>query len=91
VTRTGSKRVRYALGGVALGASLLLASPAVTHAAPDNWGQEVKECNQTDCYPGGTSRGEYVRGQARDDSGRGYGQEIHDLADPGKADPKPFK
>jgi hypothetical protein len=85
-----SKSVRYALGGVALGASLLL-TPAVSHAAQNNWGQEVKNCNQTDCYPDGTSRGEYVRGQAKDDSGRGYGQEIHDLANPGKADPKPFK
>jgi hypothetical protein len=93
VTRTigTSTGIRYALGAAALGASLLLASPAATHAAQDNWGQEVKACNQTDCYPGGTSRGGYVRGQAKDDDadqpGRGYGEEIHALANPGNADP----
>jgi hypothetical protein len=92
-----SKSVRYALGGVALGASLLL-TPAVSHAAQDNWGQEVKDCNQTDCYPGGTSRGKYVRDQAKDDSGepgRGYAEEIHAYAEkgtgPGNSDPKPFE
>jgi hypothetical protein len=90
VTRTMSKRVRYALGGVALGASLLL-TPAVSYAAQDNWGQEVKACvKNPDCYNGGT-RGEYVRDEARDESGRGYADEIHGLANPGKADPKPFE
>ncbi len=55
----------------------------------NNWGQEVKGCNSGGCYQGGEKRGEYVRDQARDDEGPGYGREIHDLANPGKSDPKP--
>jgi len=54
----------------------------------NNWGQEVKGCNSGGCYPGGETRGQYVRGQARDDEGPGYGREIHDLANPGKSDPQ---
>jgi hypothetical protein len=74
----------------ALGMGLAGAAPAV--AAPgDNWGQEVKACNQTDCYPGGTNRGTYVRGQAHDGESPGYAWEIHNLADPGKSDPKKFQ
>jgi hypothetical protein len=57
---------------------------------PDNWGQEVKKCNQTDCYPGGTNRGAYVSGQAKDEQGPGYAAEIHKDADPGKSNPKKF-
>ena len=57
-------------------------------AQQDNWGQEVKSCNQSDCYPNGSSRGEYVREQARDAQGPGYAQEIHSLANQGKSDPK---
>ena len=67
-----------------LGIGLVGAAPAGA-AAQDNWGQEVKECNQTGCYPGGTSRGAYVRDQARDSQGPGYGWEIHNLAHPGKS------
>jgi hypothetical protein len=88
-----SKSVRYALGGVALGASLLLASPAVTHAeqGENQWGQQVKNANLNGGYGEGNSRGDYVREQARDDDGdnpgRGYGEEIHVLANPGDSDP----
>jgi hypothetical protein len=58
-----------------------LAAPASAGAAPRfTWGQEVKACNQTHCYPGGTSRGEYVSGQARDGEGPGYAWEIQTLA-----------
>lgn len=65
------------------------ASPALA-APPDSWGQEVKACNQTDCYPGGTNRGEYVRQQAHDSDSPGYGWEIHNLANPGNSNPKRF-
>jgi hypothetical protein len=61
------------------------------HAARDNWGQEVKACNQTACYPGGTNRGAYVSGQAGDSQGPGYAWEIQTLANPGNAQPKPFR
>jgi len=71
-------------------ACLVLGSPAVS-AQQNNWGQEVKACNETACYPGGTSRGDYVRAQAQDDDGPGYASEIHQLANPGKADPKGSK
>jgi hypothetical protein len=88
------KRLSSAAAMVAL---LAVLSPANAKAQPppppDNWGQEVKSCNQTNCYPGGTSRGGYVNGQAKDDDAPGYGKEIQDLANgtgPGKADPSPF-
>ncbi len=54
----------------------------------NQWGQEVKECNASDCYAGGTKRGAYVSRQARDEERPGYAQEIHDLANPGASDPK---
>src|SRR5262245_40947926 len=54
-------------------------APAVAQTKFKNWGQEVKNCNQTSCYPGGTKRGAYVREQARDAEGPGYGYEIHKL------------
>jgi hypothetical protein len=74
----------------AAGVGLAGATPAL--AAPgDNWGQEVKLCNQADCYPGGTNRGTYVRGQANDAESPGYGWEIHNLANPGNSDPKKFQ
>lgn len=69
----------------------LAAGTSVAQAQQGNWGQEVKACNQTACYPGGTSRGEYVRGQAKDSEGPGYASEIHRFADPGKSDPKAEK
>jgi hypothetical protein len=47
--------------------------------------------NQTDCYRGGANRGTYVRGQAHDADGLGYGWEIHTLATPGKSAPKKFQ
>ncbi|SDB82528.1 hypothetical protein GA0111570_10410 [Raineyella antarctica] len=90
-----TRSLRYALGTVAVGAAML-ASTAVAHAQPfaggypGTWGQEVKACNLSACYPGGTDRGDYVNSQARDDSGRGYAQEIQDLANPGRALPSPF-
>ena len=55
--------------------------------AKDNWGQEVKDCNASDCYSGGTSRGVYVQGQAQDTDTPGYAREIHDLANPGESNP----
>ena len=76
---------------VMIAAVLLPFSATAASGQQDNWGQEVKSCNQSDCYPGGTSRGEYVRGQARDAEGPGYGGEIHALANPGKSDPKAKK
>ena len=54
----------------------------------NNWGQGVKDCNQNNCYPGGSKRGEYVKGQAKDADGPGYGGEIHSLANPGNSDPQ---
>ncbi|MEE2035234.1 hypothetical protein [Rhodococcus chondri] len=83
-----TKQFRMLAGGALMGISLLLVAPTAA-AAPgqDNWGQEVKECNASNCYPGGTSRGDYVKGQARDGDGPGYGREIHDLANPGNSDP----
>lgn len=65
--------------------SVVAVAPA--SAAPRNWGQEVKDCNHSSCYPQGSSRGGYVRGQARDGQGPGYGWEIHDLAHPGHSNP----
>ncbi len=59
----------------------------VTPPVPNNWGQEVKSCNQTACYPGETSRGAYVSQQAKDNQGPGYGYEIHEFANPGNSDP----
>jgi hypothetical protein len=79
------------LGGAAVSFGLLLAAPTASADHRDehnNWGQEVAACNQTSCYGVGVSRGEYVREQARDDDGPGYAREIHDLANPGKSDPK---
>ena len=75
----------------ALMAAAMALSAGTASAAPNAnaaWGQAVKECNQTSCYPGGTSRGAYVQGQAQDESGFGYGQEIHTLANPGQSDPQ---
>lgn len=78
---------------IAVSVTLLLGmgSAALAEGKSDvpanNWGQEVKACNQTNCYPGGTSRGEYVRVQAQDNQEPGYGWEIHTLVDPGKSDP----
>jgi hypothetical protein len=69
-------------------AVMLLAGPTASALAQTqykNWGQEVKNCNQTSCYPGGTKRGAYVREQARDAEGPGYGYEIHRYAKPGKS------
>lgn len=78
------KRVKHVVTAVALGAALVGGSVG---AAPTNWGQAVKECNQTSCYPDGTSRGVYVSGQANDSQTPGYAWEIHNLANPGNSDP----
>ena len=74
------------LAGIAVvvGVSLVAAPASADYA---NWGQEVKDCNLSDCYPGGGSRGSYVSGQASDGEGPGYAYEIHTLANPGSADP----
>jgi len=77
---------------VAVGA--VFAVPATAGADPPSppgaaWGQEVKTCNLTACYPGGTSRGGYVSVQAGDAEGPGYGYEIQTLA-PIPADPVGF-
>ena len=72
-------------------ALILTTGVGASQAQQSNWGQQVKACNQTDCYPGGTSRGEYVRGQAKDSDRPGYASEIHSLANPGKSDPKADK
>jgi hypothetical protein len=66
--------------------TVALSSPAVA-AQPRNWGQEVKDCNSTSCYPLGTSRGGYVNVQANDGQGPGYAWEIHNLAHPGSSSP----
>ena len=78
-------RFRYLIGAAAVIGCSLSAAPA--NAAYANWGQEVKACNSSSCYPDGGSRGSYVRVQARDDQGPGYGWEIHNLAHPGSSDP----
>ena len=67
-----------------------LSGQAKTKPGPNNWGQQVKTCNQTNCYPGGENRGSYVSKQARDADRPGYANEIHSLAKPGKSNPKPF-
>ena len=67
----------------AAAASALLSIGPAQSAPQDNWGQQVKSCNQSNCYPDGTSRGQYVRQQAKDDQGPGYGYEIQTLALPG--------
>lgn len=73
-------------------ALMALSIAAGAGAAPgNNWGQEVSGCNHSDCYPGGTSRGGYVSGQARDSQTPGYGWEIHNLAHPGNSNPGPFQ
>ncbi len=74
-----------AIGITTLGFVLVGGASAGAVAAPANWGQEVKACNQTSCYPGGTSRGVYVSTQARDAQGPGYAWEIHELAKPGSS------
>jgi hypothetical protein len=58
----------------------LIAVPASASAAPDTWGQEVKDCNATSCYAGETNRGAYVSGQATDEQTPGYAYEIQNLA-----------
>ena len=70
-----------------LGATCLVAFPAAA-APPDNWGQEVKACNQSSCYPAGGSRGSYVTVQAKDGQGPGYAWELDTLAYPGNSDPR---
>ena len=87
--RNAMGKWKRVIGAVVLGgSSMLLVTPA---AAYDNWGQEVKACKADSCYPGGSSRGEYVHRQASDPEAPGYSWEIHALAHPGKAAPAPFK
>lgn len=79
----------FAVAAVSLAA---LSSPALADAPSPttNWGQQVKQANLGDEYPGGTSRGGYVREQARDADGPGYGHEIQTLAPIG-GEPAPHK
>jgi hypothetical protein len=77
--------VRVGAVGALLASSLVAATAQADGFR--NWGQEVKSCNQTSCYPGGGSRGSYVSGQARDSEGPGYAWEIHTLAHPGQSHP----
>jgi hypothetical protein len=69
------------VAGAVLIPSLALAQGSPLSGARGNWGQEVKAANQGDLnsYPGGTNRGGYVSGQARDGDGPGYGREIQSL------------
>lgn len=76
-----------AVGISVIGFVVIGSVPAAADGHHENWGQEVKDCNQTSCYPGGTSRGAYVSGQAKDGEGPGYAWEIHTFANPGKASP----
>ena len=80
------QKVIALVGTVVAVGSTLVAAPA-TAGEYANWGQEVKACNQSSCYPGGGSRGSYVRVQATDGEGPGYAWEIHTLAHPGSSDP----
>lgn len=72
-----------ATGIAVIGFVLVGSAPAAAANGYTNWGQEVKVCNQSSCYPDGTSRGGYVAWQADDDDGPGYGWEILNLAYPG--------
>jgi len=85
------KKMVY-LSTVAITVALLpLAAYGKTKPVPNNWGQQVKACNhEPNCYPGGGNRGSYVSKQARDADRPGYANEIHNLAKPGKSNPKPF-
>ena len=80
-----------ALGISVIGLVAIGGVPAHAANGYENWGQEVKDCNQIGCYPGGTSRGAYVLVQANDGEGAGYAHEIHTLAHPGKASPVPLE
>lgn len=81
---TSVKRLVLSAAVAAVGSVLLSASAS---AEPANWGQEVKACNLTSCYPLGASRGGYVSEQAQDGQNPGYAWEIHNLARPGRSDP----
>jgi hypothetical protein len=65
-------------GAAAMVPLLAVLTPANAQAQPppppDNWGQEVKSCNlqePTPRYPGATSRGGYVNGEAQDNEAPG--------------------
>ncbi len=64
----------------AAAAALALGVPGAATAASGTWGQEVRDCNHSSCYPGAGNRGSYVSQQARDGQGPGYGYEIQTLA-----------
>ena len=81
---------RVAATAALAGACVGISATTAAHAAGSNWGQEIKACKESNCYPGGTKRGAYVSGQAGDGQGPGYAWEIHNLANPGNASPAPF-
>lgn len=71
-------------------AAATLAVPTAAFASHDdpNWGSAVSGCNtNNNCAYGSGPRGGFVREQARDDDGRGYGTEIHRDANPGHSNP----
>lgn len=81
-----SKTLRAAIAA-GFATAILAVPTAGAVAAPSNWGQEVKDCNQSSCYPGGTSRGGYVSGGNQAGDGTGYADEIHQFANPGNSSP----
>ncbi len=76
-----------ALATLAVVGIISVGGAGAAHADWKNWGQEVKDCNATSCYPGGETRGGYVNVQARDTESPGYAWEIHAYATPGKSTP----
>jgi hypothetical protein len=75
---------------MALSAMPAMAAPNQKAGQNPSWGQAVNDCNQRNCYPGGTERGTYVKPQAQDTESPGYGNEIQNFANPGQANPKSF-
>jgi len=76
-----NKKITTILCGAAVGAALLAtpmanAGPATGPYGP-NWGQTVKACNSTSCYPGGETRGAFVSGAAQTNA-NGFATNIHD-------------
>ncbi len=68
------------LGTLIAVCAALIALPASAAAASNTWGQEVKACNATSCYPEGTDRGAYVMVQSQDSEAPGYASEIQNFA-----------
>ncbi len=71
---------KFAILAATLGTCAALLAPPASASPPYTWGQEVKACNASSCYPDGTTRGVYVRARAQDWSTPGYAWEIQALA-----------